>query len=122
MAFAKKTRCTKAAGVFAKMNLHRAIGVCGLTIGTLCLTLSALHAQETTPGQPTTTETPVVVTGKKEKKVCKTVVSTGSIMPKRVCQTVSEIAAQAEKAQQAIQAGQQAQETAEQTRLLREGK
>ena len=34
---------------------------------------------------------PIVVEGQKEKKVCRTETSTGSIMPRRVCRTQSQI-------------------------------
>lgn len=46
---------------------------------------------------PASDKPPIVVEGKKEKKICDTVTTTGSIVPKRICRTKAEIeAAQAE--------------------------
>src|SRR4029079_18535789 len=58
---------------------------------------SAAQAQQSAPGD-TASQTgvedpppPIVVEGQKEKKVCRTETSTGSIMARRVCRTQSQI-------------------------------
>lgn len=63
---------------------------------------------------------PIEVKGKGEKKVCRTEVVTGSIMPKRVCRTEAEIEADNAAAAQALQTMQRDRDAARHLRDLRE--
>ncbi|MCB2049634.1 MAG: hypothetical protein KDE32_15640 [Novosphingobium sp.] len=68
-------------------------------------------------------EAEVVVKGARDpkmRKVCKTVTSTGSITPKRVCQTVAEIEQRQAEAERMLERARSQQDTDEQIRLLRE--
>jgi len=67
----------------------------------------AAHAQQSGTTAPATPDQPeespasdpqIVVEGEKPKRVCETVTGTGSIIPRRVCRTPEQVAADEERA------------------------
>jgi len=64
--------------------------------------VSAQSAEPAAPAEQAAADAPIVVEGEKEKKICRTESSTGSIMPRRVCRTASEVARQQEEAQRQL--------------------
>ena len=90
---------------------------------TLLILPASLAAQPApvTPPSPAAQASPatIVVQGQKEKKVCHDETSTGSIMPKRVCLTQAQIAAQQTAAQNTVEALRKQRETEQQVSLLR---
>jgi len=91
---------------------------------------SPLSAQETPSPIPDVPAEPdakpeaasIVVKGKGEKKVCRTVVATGSIVPRRTCKTEAEVEAEAAAAQAMVERLRTDQETAQQIKELRDVK
>ena len=61
-----------------------------------------------------------MVEGQKEKKVCRSETSTGSIMPRRVCKTQTQIAREQVEAQRALEAARALREATDLTRELNE--
>jgi len=69
---------------------------------------------------PASGDPPIVVEAQKEKKVCRSETATGSIMPRRVCKTATQIAREQVEAERALEAARALQETTAMTRELRE--
>ncbi|MEO6387554.1 MAG: hypothetical protein ABIT16_09925 [Croceibacterium sp.] len=74
-----------------------------------------------TEPSPDATNAPIVVEAQKEKKICHNETSTGSVMPRRVCRTATQVAEQQAAAQRSLDAARRSQETDDLTRELREG-
>lgn len=89
----------------------------------LLLLPAAGHAQQSeTPAAPPATQAdaPIVVEGQKEKKVCRTETSTGSIMPRRICKTQAQIAREQADAQRALETARTLREGQDLTQVSRE--
>jgi hypothetical protein len=63
----------------------------------------------------------IVVSGEKPKKVCRTERATGSIMPKRICRTAEQVAAEQAAALRSKDYMQSQQETVRETQIQRLG-
>ena len=81
-----------------------------LTMAALLLSVSPAVQAQDAPPQPASESTPttpqeadpekpeIVVEGEKRKRICETRTDTGSIMPRRVCRTPEQVAADEERA------------------------
>ena len=72
------------------------------------------------PPPPADAGPPLVVDGQKDKKICRSERSTGSIMPRRVCRTQSQVAREREESLRALEAAQRLRAGQDLTREINE--